>query len=397
MAYTPKLFEDGNKKQGAPGGDFFPSMSPPTMPGPRPAGAPGAGPATPQAPQAPAIQAPATTALGPGTGFVNIDRVLGANQGAGEDITRAANKSLSNDKNRFGIAERDTLRAQDAGDPSLGVQEATNRFLGGTASSGDLNTIKRGLSGVFNAPTSVNYQIGANADIAGARALANAQSAGRELASRGGNLATYNPMMSSIDAAIYGMTPGVKQAVEGVGRDIKAQLDDQTRRGGAIAQRGEDIKRRAGETSASLRGQLTSAARAIAADAGAQARANSGQGVTLTPENFVTADQANTMRWIAEALGDPSLAITSRPRDLAAEAQTRFENASSVAAQNVMRPPGGATTDTPPHGVTPEMWGTVFTPNTSLIAGNVQRMRDKEAEDEAWWNQQMSQWGSNIR
>lgn len=342
MSYTPKLFGKPQEDQQEDAGlGNTPALGSSGIG--MGAGSTGAGGGVPQAPQAAKAQAPSA-----GTGFVNIDRMIGANQGIGSQISERGTRAVNEDKGRFQIAETAATRGMNSNAPNMGSLDAATRYLGGAGKEGDEDTIKAGLSGTYGGPTSIGYNIGQGDAIRRAGALSNAQSAGRQIASeQAGGLASYDPRMSAIDAALYGQEASAQAARKDLTANIDKNKKDQQARSGDFATRAQGEQTRAQELAANLRGQLGRGAQGIRTEAGAQATQGSGNGVTLSAENFVSPEQSQRLSFIAQALGDPSIAMESRPRDLTAESQARFENASDVAGQNVIKQPGTTNTRRP--------------------------------------------------
>src|SRR5258706_5264198 len=177
----------------------------------------GTGQIEPMGPQA----APQNTKLGvgPGTGFVNIDRYLGANQGAGANVKSANDRALASENSRFMQATQPITSSTP--DSSIGTLDEGK--IGFALGRNDA----KGLLGGFLKSPQMNANYGSNSEsINSLNSLANSQTAGRELARQQGVTGGYNPRLAMIDSAIYGQEPGAAGAVKQAGTESKAFLAD---------------------------------------------------------------------------------------------------------------------------------------------------------------------------
>lgn len=145
------------------------------------------------------------TANQAGTGYVNLNRVLGANLGAGEGLLSSANKKLGGAFSaRTGaesqyVQDRETARRNSAAGRTV---FQSPDILGNALESGDMTGLARGLKGLDL--ERFGYNANANADMQDLRGLASGQTAGRVLARDAGVTGGYSPRLSALDALIYG-------------------------------------------------------------------------------------------------------------------------------------------------------------------------------------------------
>lgn len=353
MAYTPKMFgKDTEEEQAQLGMGGAPALGSSGMG--VGTGSMGGGTGVPQAKDAP--QSQTTSSLGPGTGFVNIDRMIGANQGIGSHVSQFGGKALTGEKEAFGKEVKKTSDAIKAGGANIpSMYDVNNAITGlttpsaGASSSGGLidtsatpnlgafGTIDSALGAKYTGPDAMKYNIGNTGGIKAARALANNQSTGREIARETGTLASYDPRMSAIDSALYGNVADAVQARNDLGKGTKSQIDKEKASALQIKGMADSERQRAGDVRNSAATQLRDVASGIIGGARQQAGDSSGSGVSLRPENFIAPEQANTLQYISQALGDPSLAMGSAPRDLSAEAATRNAYRTDVASANTIK------------------------------------------------------------
>lgn len=148
--------------------------------------------------------------MGAGTGFVNIDRILGANNTAGRDVLNKSQAAVDAQRKSFQDEQRQYQTGRDAaskqsslsaGDLSWNSSDPYNTRIDKGLLDGSLaNSIKGINYGDFSPATD-------SENTKKADALGNAATAGRQLASDSGQLAQYDGKLSSIDSAIYGYGP----------------------------------------------------------------------------------------------------------------------------------------------------------------------------------------------
>ncbi len=287
MAYTPaQQLRDNDKEdqQGqAPGAPAAPSVSGPSLGATSSVGGTVAG-------SSPAGQSNALAGKTAGTGFVNIDKYLGANQGASQQVQTAANKALGNDATAFETEAGKVKANVDAQKtPIVDPNKLVNDVVGGGGQAA-IDTAKAALAAKFQGPSTVNYDVGNTGDVRKANAYGNAQSAGRQIATDNGTLGQYGTGLSAIDAAIYG-SQGEAPTLKNIQGQTKGQVE------GEIKQKG-DIEAEAGETSNRI------AKNAASTRAAFMAQANKLQGDAKT-----AADNANAAS-AAARLAKPADRVT---------------------------------------------------------------------------------------
>lgn len=356
MAYTPKMFgKDTEQDQETLGMGGTPALGSSGVGAGT--GSLGGGTGVPQAKDAP--QAQTTSSLGPGTGFVNIDRMIGANQGIGSQVSQFGGKALTGEKDAFGKEVKKTSDAIKAGGANIpSMYDVNNAIKGltapasGASSSGGIidtsatpglgayNTIDSALGAKYTGPDAIKYNIGNTGGIKAAQALANNRSTGREIARETGTLASYDPRMSAIDSALYGNVADAVQARNDLGKGTKSQIDKEK----ASALQIKGMADAARQNAADVRNSAVTGLQGVASGilGGANSRADAanaaesalyqtgGKNLTADPgyvrgtpvweggtpggataANFVDPRQAETLAYISRALGDPSMAIKS--------------------------------------------------------------------------------------
>lgn len=184
---------------------------------------------------APQVGPQTTLSAGPGTGFVNIDRYIGANQDVARNLNSARDKALIGNANAFesSVGQVRGTASQGATKSSLNSSMLANGLapngyafsdLGGKGPSG--GSLKSYFDPGFGGSTTAGDMPRESADVLAA--LSNSRTAGREIAKEQGVTGQYNPALASIDAAIYGQGAGGK-AVANVGQAAKTQGDYQSK------------------------------------------------------------------------------------------------------------------------------------------------------------------------
>lgn len=257
MAYTPGQKLEGEEEEAQGGGTGAPAA--PTISGPAAVGGnPSVGGTV--AGSSPVAQSNASGG-GAGTGFVNIDKYLGANKGVGQEVKKRGDSALDKDAGAFGTAAATTQANVDANkgkvvsDPNAVV----SGVLGATSEEQKAAAIKAAqdaISSTFQGPGSVAYDIGNTEDAKRANALGNAQSAGKQIAQDTGTMSQYGTGLQAIDAAIYGSSQE-NDALKSVADRTKSQVGDQTTKAGAIAAD-------AGATAESIKAQAAATRKAFA-------------------------------------------------------------------------------------------------------------------------------------
>jgi hypothetical protein len=288
--------------------------------------------AEPAAPQAPQSQ---SSSLGAGTGFVNIDRMIGANQGIGSHVTSFGGNALKKEGEAFDKKKNETT-SQINNAPMPSVQGITGAIQNLGSDPSGQNTIMAGLNASYSGPKGMTYNIGNTGNIKSANALANSRSTGREIASQTGTLAGYDPRMSAIDSMLYGQVADAQAARTGLKNDTKQTIAQQGRAADRVAGMASNQERLAANIRADTEKKLRSYAGNIVGEAerraanenaagreahkrGSQLTANPGYTLgTPTWEgqvdgakagNFVDQNQAGALQFISQALGDPSMAL----------------------------------------------------------------------------------------
>lgn len=184
------------------------------------------GPGDKATPNTPNVPAAPSAALGSGTGFVNIDRVLGANGGAGGAVLGAARKAGDQRFAEFGGA-KDSFRGRQ--------RDAANNSSLAVGSVGNNIQIDQGLVGgklgnaIKTFDFSETFAPGWNSETTKRLdALGNTRSAGRQMATDAGLAPEYNTKLSSIDAAIYGNDSWNMDQAKGVGTSLRYGEDADT-------------------------------------------------------------------------------------------------------------------------------------------------------------------------
>jgi len=257
-----------------------------------------------------------------GTGFMNIDRVLGANQNAGADLQKSANETAGAEKATFDKGAADTRAGIAAGTPSFnpgsivsGLTTDTSKYAdtvhhqaieGGTIDytthdlvSGDdrsagIKAAQDALSTTYGGPNGYKYDVGNTENAQTLKSMGDARTAGAALAQKGGALAQYNPGLSAIDQAIYG-SAGQVGAVKQVGADTSAMLQGQ-------ADTQKAINSEARQAKAGVEGNVSHLRDVLG-----------GIGRNMTSEGARTGSNANqnTLKAIGAALGDSTLGATA--------------------------------------------------------------------------------------
>lgn len=370
MAYTPgNPFGEEEEQLGAPGAMGAPSVSGPSIGSTASVGGTVAG-------SSPVTQ---NNGGGAGTGFTNIDRVLAANKGASGAVKQRADQALAKDASAFGTKLGEAQTAMNAapgvvdptklvGDvmasvtnttdfgaagstsPQLGsgvsnttdlgkaatgtyqqpagaTQGATGKSVprGTPGSTADVQTkaidaAKNALNAQYTAPLEVGYDVGNTEEAKRAKALSDAQTAGKQIAADTGTLAGYTGL-DAIDRAIYGSAQEnpTLQAAQAAGA---AQIGEQTTKSKdfaaaskgkseALAKNKEDIRAAFGSQVDKIRSEAQTAAdNANTADDALFSQ--KGEKDTWTPgSGNATADQfinAGGLNAIGKVLGDEGLA-----------------------------------------------------------------------------------------
>lgn len=265
MAHTPKQnFTDEEQEGGpqAPGAPTAPTMAAPSIGNTASVGGTVSG----NSAAAPKSQVQGATA---GTGFVNIDKYLGANTNAGADLEKRASEVRDKDAGNFNKVSSAFNTKVDAEDPgNIDVNGIVNGVLGRPASStptignpsnpvtssgprvamglGDaglpepppttaqpfqadplaLSNASAVLSDAYEGPNTLDYNVGGTDDALNAKGLSNGLTAGKTLAAMSGPLATYSTGLNAIDDFIYGNSTGSTSAIG------KANTDEFDRQGG---------------------------------------------------------------------------------------------------------------------------------------------------------------------
>jgi hypothetical protein len=353
MAYTPKMFgKDQEDEQVQLGMGGTPALGSSGMG--VGTGSMGGGTGTPQAQAAPS----APSSLGAGTGFVNIDRMIGANQGIGSHVSSFGKSTLEKEGEAFKKEQDKTTSAIYEGGSKIPTMESVDTAIGGLVApptapgkssspiaggpapnAGAQEAIMGALGAQYTGPMGMTYNIGKTGGIKSANALASGKATGREIASQTGTMAGYNPQMSAIDAALYGQVGDAVAARDALTKSTKDTVAKQGLAADSVAASARGEADRAREIREGTAGKLRDLAGGIISGAETQAQQNTGQGLSLTRENFIDPRQAENLSFISRALGDPSLAVGSSPRDSMADAATRSSYRQDIAGANVLRQP----------------------------------------------------------
>lgn len=312
MAYAPKLLNNDGEEQdqtGAPGAPTAPTISGPTIGSTPSFGGTAAG----NSAASPGAQAQSQQqAPGAGTGFVNIDKYLGANQGEGKRIAGIAADQRKKDADAFdknasafreGVQSAagpqtldqitiDALLPQAKDDRVVGTTDkegySTSKTLPGAVQQGNpaaLAAAQGALSQQYGGPTSLETKTG-NADSDSlSKLLSNPNTAAAKLATMGTG-GTYNPQLSALDQAILG---GQKADLDQISTD---QAAENTRQG---TQKTE-LEKMASDKAASISGARDAATGLL--------RGTASQIQGAGPLNKQGALQLNA---IGALLGDPTL------------------------------------------------------------------------------------------
>ncbi len=234
MAYTPGQKLEGEEEQEAPGGQ---APAAPTISGPAAVGGnPSVGGTV--AGSSPVGQSNASGG-GAGTGFVNIDKYLGANKGVGQEVKARGDKALDADAGAFGSKAGETQANVDANKSKIVKDSAA--VVGGVMGATDeaskaaaIKTAQDAIGATMSGATSVDYDVGNTDEVKKANALGNAQSAGKQIAQDNGTLSQYGTGLQAIDAALYGSQQEAP-ALQSVADRTKAQIGEQKTTAGTIA------------------------------------------------------------------------------------------------------------------------------------------------------------------
>lgn len=271
---------------------------------------------------------------GGGTGFVNIDKYLAANKGAGQDVKARADKAMANDAAAFGNKlNTATAQMKSAQTPYTDPSQLVSNVTGASNADAQAAAVKAAqdvLNASYGGPKEVGYDIGNTDEAKRAKALSNAQSAGKQIAADNGTLAQYGTGLSAIDRAIYGSSGEV-----GALNDAKAaavnQVEQQKTKAHHFGQEAEgtaqDIAQRAADAKAAFGGaadKIKSDAQAAADKANAERDRAKGS-LVPTAEGRATWDDgsgaanasqfidADKLSAIGKVLNDPSLSVSRGP------------------------------------------------------------------------------------
>lgn len=225
---------------------------------------------------------------GAGTGYVNIDKYLGANKGVGQDVKARGDQALDKDAGAFGVKADETQANVDANKSK--IVKDPNAVVGGVMGATDeaskaaaIKAAQDAIASTFDGAGAVDYDVGNTEEVKKAAAFGNAQSAGKQIAQDNGTLSQYGTGLQAIDAAIYGSSQEAG-ALQSVADRTKGQVEGQITKAGEIAtdagataasiKAAADATRQAfADKAAALQGDARS--KAIAAQAADDARRNS--------------------------------------------------------------------------------------------------------------------------
>lgn len=337
MAYTPKMFKEEDQADG--GLAAAPAL------GESGFGVGGGTPGNvaPGAPQAQSKEGPQAQSVGAGTGFVNLDRVLAANQGIGSKVAESGAAAINKEKDALSDASKNFGSDVAAGSNFTMPTTQLGALSGGNASDADKDAIMAALNAKYTGPTMFNYKTGSG--LQQAKALTSAQSTGKQLAENAqgfaGGLASYNPQLAALDRALYGQEASAVEARGQLGKDTKALTNKIGATRDSMAGSVANAQNQAKSVRQSTRDALAQQASGILSGAGDQATAfnadeaarfgtggaelnpgswnQAGNRIIGTPQwtpgtqatagNFIDPTQASTLQFISQALGDPSLAV----------------------------------------------------------------------------------------
>lgn len=271
MAATPKSQLEEDNESGAPqvSATTAPTVAAPSM-GSTPsfggtAGNAGSGGLAQQGGGASGQQSPV------GTGFTNIDKVLGANKNAGKDLQASAADSKNTEMGRFNggmkstqdaIAGNGTVYSPSAILKGLATDTSTRKTVkkqlltGGEGGfletnedydpavggafyekevidrlddrSAAIQSAQDAINQKYTGPAGYDFTVGESKDAVQLKGMSNAQTAGAALATKAGPQANYNTGLNAIDQAIFG-SAGQIGAAAAVGEQNKAMETEQNK------------------------------------------------------------------------------------------------------------------------------------------------------------------------
>lgn len=323
MAYAPKSQLQEEEQQGpqAPGAPTAPTIAGPSLGSTASlggsAGNVGTGGLGAQGAQA--------QGAGAGTGFTNIDRVLGANQGAGKAQREMADQFINKEKGALADAtEKFNTGVQSQRFTGYDPKQLTSGVVAGNA---DAVGQASGLLGksAYSGPTAIEYKPDPE-NLKKIAALGNANSVGTTLAQQGGALANYGTGLSAIDTAIYGSGMNAKNTQE-IAQTPQALAAQQAASTQAATGQIANITAQNQALQNNLRGSLQSAGNSISGLADARRKANiaaEAKRLGIDPSavnpnqagNTYDPSQMNALRAIGSVLGNAGWANTANPQQI---------------------------------------------------------------------------------
>jgi len=271
MAYTPGQKLEGEEEE-AQGGGGAGAPTAPTISGPSIGSTASVGGTV--AGSSPVGQSNASGG-GAGTGFVNIDKYIGANKGVGQDVKARGDQALDKDAGAFGAKASETQANIDANKDKI-VKDPSALVGGVLGATGDeqkaaaIKTAQDALAASFSGAAAVDYDVGNTDEVKKANALGNAQSAGKQIAQDNNTLSQYGTGLQAIDAAIYGSQQEAPE-LQQVADRVKTQTGDQQTRAGTIAADAATTAGAIGKSAADTRQAFVDKAGALQGDARAKA------------------------------------------------------------------------------------------------------------------------------
>jgi hypothetical protein len=333
---------------------------------------------------------------GAGTGFVNIDKYLNANRGAGGAVKARADQALAKDAGAFGTKLGDATTAMNAAPSVSDPTKLVSDVLGTTTPGSDFGnssadkgtTVARGtpsadlqadaiaaakaaLGATYTAPLEVGHDVGNTADAKRAAALADSKTAGKQIATDNGTLASYGTGLQAIDRAIYG-SAGEAPTLGQAATALDAQTADQGAKSTAFATASKGKSDALTKNKEEIRGAFMSEADKIKAKAQADADAALAEQSRAKTDIIPTA--ADRATWDPGS-GDPTAANFLDAGGLNAIGSVLGDDAlintkagpAYVPGKNVYAPVGGGERgDTIDEGPAPDPIGQI--PGSSVVA-----------------------------
>jgi hypothetical protein len=303
MAYTPKQqFGPEEEQEGgfqAPGAPTAPTIAGPALGSTPSVGGTVAG----NSAAAPKSQVQGATA---GTGFVNIDKYLGANQGEGKRIAGIAGAQRKKDAATFDSGANAFKSGVEGASGPVSFDPANIQgVMSGDSSATEL--AKNALAQTWGGPNTLETKTGKNSSDDLSRLLSNPLTAGAKLATMSGPQALYNPQMNSLDQAILQAQSG---DLSQIAKDQATENERQTGTKSQLEQLAAGKKSSIEAEAAKVRGLFQSQADKVLGGLNATPIGDPGRVYTEAGVNTIKG-QEHMLQNLGKLLGDPTLSTMS--------------------------------------------------------------------------------------